>query len=155
EIINAASLAEAIWATGDAKRAQQIYAFVETHASRWNMYWFDCEIVEAPTTRLLAYLAGIVGDWDECDRMFERALRAVETVGRRSVVARMRFELGDLLVRSGREQERARALLTEARSLAAAVGLPDLVGLIDRRHPLLANGAKSFEPRTRAESSRP
>jgi hypothetical protein len=119
------------------------------------MYWFDCEIVEAPTTRLLAYLAGIRGDWDECDRLFERALRAVEAVGRRSLLARMRFELGDLFVRRGREHERARTLLSEARSLAAEVGLPDLVALIDRRHPTLAPGADNFEPRTAAGSSSP
>jgi AAA ATPase domain len=141
ELINAAALAEAIWATADEKRAQQLYPMVETHASRWNMYWFDCEIVEAPMTRLLAYLAGITGDWDQCDRMFERALRVVETVGRRSMLARMRFELGDLFVRAGREPERARALLTQARELASGIGLSDLVSLIDRRHPAIVEPA--------------
>jgi hypothetical protein len=88
--------------------------------------------------RVLAYLAGIAGDWQECDRMFDQALRAVEAVGRRSMAARMRFELGDLFVREGREPERSRVLLAEARALAIEVGLPDLVALIDRRHPTLA-----------------
>jgi hypothetical protein len=138
DAINGAALGEALWATLDAARAQQVYVTLLTHATRWAMYWFDCEIVEAPTTRLLAYLAGIKGDWEECHRLHERALSAVETVGRRSMVARMRFELGDLLVRAGREPDRARALLTDARALATDVGLPELVGLIDRRHPPVA-----------------
>jgi hypothetical protein len=82
------------------------------------------------------------------DRLHERALLAVEGVGRRSMAARMRFELGDLFVRAGREQERARALLTDARALATDVGLPELVALIDRRHPTIAPSASSGEPRS-------
>jgi hypothetical protein len=135
EEVNASALAEAVWATGDAARAQVLVPSLTRFRERWAMYWFDCEIAEAPGTRLLAYVEGVVGDWDACDRWYGRALAAVERVGRRSMVARMRFELGDLLVRAGREPARARALLVEARALAADVGLPDLVGLIDRRHP--------------------
>jgi hypothetical protein len=148
ELINSAALAEAVWATADAKRAERLYPLVETHASRWNMYWFDCEIVEAPTTRSLAYLAAIAGDWEGCDRLYDRAVRAVETVGRRSMLARMRFELGDLFVRLAREPERARALLTEARALATDVGLPELVALIDRRHPRLIEETRRASPFT-------
>jgi hypothetical protein len=152
DAINGYALGEALWATLDARRAKQVHAPLLTHATRWAMYWFDCEIVEAPMSRLLAYLAGILGDWDECHRLHERALRAVETVGRRSMAARMRFELGDLLVRASREPDRARALLTDARALAADVGLPELVALIDRRHPTLASAeviaTRSAPPRT-------
>lgn len=139
EEINLPALSEVVWATRDRARAEQLLKIGLPYQSRWMMYWFDCEITEAPSTRALAYLAGISGDWQECDRMFARALRAVEAVGRRSMAARMRFELGDLLVREGRELDRARALLGDARTLAADVGLPDLVGLIDRRHPGLAS----------------
>jgi hypothetical protein len=155
EVINSASLAEALWATGDVVRARQTYSALSSHARRWNMYWFDCEIAEGPTTRLLAYLAGIAGDWTECDRLFERALRSVEAVGRRSLLARMRFELGDLFLRAGRETERAHALLTEARALASEVGLADLVSLIDRRHPAIADAVKDADARRAAETSRP
>jgi hypothetical protein len=61
------------------------------------------------------------------------------------MAARMRFELGDLFVREGREPERARALLLDARALASDVGLPELVALIDRRHPSLAPATSSPE----------
>jgi hypothetical protein len=47
----------------------------------------------------------------------------------------MRFELGDLLLRFGREPNRARALLREARASAGQIGLTELVALIDARHP--------------------
>jgi hypothetical protein len=150
EDINASALAEAVWMTGEPVRAEQLRAILERYAGRWAMYWFDCEITEAPGTRLLAYMTGIAGDWDECERLFERALRAVEDVGRRSMAARMRFELGDLLVRKGREPTHAQALLTEARALADEIGLRELVVLIERRHPGLAStiagsGARSLQ----------
>jgi hypothetical protein len=145
EEINMSSLSEAVWATRDSARAEQLLEIGLRYQTRWMMYWFDCEITEAPLTRGLAYLAGIAGDWQECDRMFGRALRTVESVGRRSMAARMRFELGDLLVREGREPDRARALLNEARALAADVGLPDLVALIDRRHPDLEPSRRATE----------
>jgi hypothetical protein len=138
DVINSAALAEALWATSDATRAKQVHTQLLTHATRWNMYWFDCEIIESPISRLLAYLAGVTGNWDECERLHQRALRAVAAVGRRSMVARMHFELGDLFIRAGREVKRARAMLAQARSLAADVGLPELVALIDRRHPTIA-----------------
>jgi len=152
EEINAPSLAEAVWATRDAARAEQLFALLLRHQTRWNMYWFDCEITEAPTTRLLAYLAGIAGDWEGCDRFHERALLAIEGVGRRSMAARMRFELGDLFIRAGREPDRAHALLAEARARAADVGLPELVALIDRRHPTVAPSASRGEPRSPSSS---
>jgi hypothetical protein len=89
----------------------------------------------------------VLGDWKACDRFFERALVAVEAVGRRSMAARMRFELGDLLVRSEREPERARSLLVAARTLASEVELPELVALIERRHPSIAPSRKEREQR--------
>jgi hypothetical protein len=142
EEINLLALAEAVWATRDERHARQLYERGLPYQTRWGMYWFDCEIVEAPSTRVLAYLAGVIGDWKACDRLFERALVSVEAMGRRSMGARMRFELGDLLVRSDREPERARALLVDARGLASDVGLPDLVALIERRHPGVVPSSK-------------
>jgi hypothetical protein len=148
EEINVSSLAEAVWATGDRAGAERLYPLAQRQKTRWSMYWFDCEIVEAPATRLLAYLAGLTGDWNECDRRHEHALQWVEGVGRRSMGARMRFELGDLFVREGRELPRAHALLADARAAAADLGLPELVALIDRRHPAIAPLANSAERRS-------
>jgi hypothetical protein len=140
EQINAISLAEAVWATGDPAQAARLLPLMATFVDRWVIYWLDVEFVEAPATRVIAYLTGIAGDWSECDRLFARAMREAEDSGRKSLGARMRFELGDLLARAGREPERARALLAEARAGAAAIGLAELVGLIDRRHPRLEAG---------------
>ncbi len=135
EEINCAALADAVWATGDRRQAERLLPVIAPYTDRWMVYWLDVEFAEAPTARGAAYVAAVAGDWAECDRLFAGALRAVEDAGRRGTAARMRFELGDLLVRSGREPERARRLLAEARSAAEASGLGDLVALIDRRHP--------------------
>lgn len=134
EQINAMSLAEAVWLSGDPALAKRVQPAVELFGERWTLYWLDTEIVEAPCSRGRAYLAGILGDWEECDRLFARAIREVEAVGKQSMAARMRFELGDLLVRQSREPERARQLLADARALASALGLSELVELIERRH---------------------
>src|SRR5205085_2595512 len=101
EEINVTALAEVVWATRDRARAEQLREILHPYRTRWMMYWFDCEVTEAPATRVLAYLAGVAGHWDDCHRLHESALRTIETVGRRSMAARMRFELGDLLVREG------------------------------------------------------
>ncbi|HSD88423.1 MAG TPA: AAA family ATPase [Kofleriaceae bacterium] len=138
EQINGLALAEAIWCTADREQAQRLMPVAESFGGRWAMYWLDVELAEAPASRLLAYLVGIAGDWPRCDRLFAQALREVENVGMRTMAARMRFELGDLLVRCGLDSPRARALLAEARALAAALGRDELVALIDRRHPQIA-----------------
>ncbi|HEU5055932.1 MAG TPA: AAA family ATPase [Kofleriaceae bacterium] len=135
EEINCASLAEAVWATGDRRQAERLLPVIAPYRNRWMAYWLDVEFAEAPTGRAVAYVSAVAGAWAECDDLFAGALRAVEDAGRPCMAARMRFELGDLLVRSGREPERARRLLAEARSAAAARGLDELVALIDRRHP--------------------
>ena len=156
EEINSSSLADAMWAIGDAELARRLCPILAADGERWRMYWFDCEIADPPNSRALAYIEGLLGRWDECHRLFARALADVEAVGRRSLGARMRFELGDLLVRNGREPERARELLGAARAQAISVGLPELVGLIDRRHPpLLAEPGAIRLPKARGTTPPP
>jgi hypothetical protein len=135
EQINSPPLAEALWLVGNATQASMLLATMGWLENRWQTYWLDVEIVEGPSSRLFALLSGVAGDWNEADRQLERALREIESVGRRSLAARLRFEFADLLVRAGREPERARLLLSTARASAEAVGLPELVALIERRHP--------------------
>src|SRR5262249_43289982 len=81
ETINAGWLAQALWLTGDTRHAETVYGRMQHFARRWVMYWFDCEVVEAPATRFIAYVAGLTGRWDECDRLFDQALRAVDGLG--------------------------------------------------------------------------
>jgi hypothetical protein len=136
EEINGSWLADAAWATADAGLARRIEPLIsDLGADRWPAYWFDCEFADAPNSRALAYLAAVLGRWDESERRFARALEAVEAVGRRSLATRMRFELGDLLLRLERKPDWARELIAVAHRDASAIGLPELVELIDRRHP--------------------
>ncbi len=148
EEINTFSLAEAMWLTGDATHAATMRELLRL--DRWGMmYWFDCEIVEGPVTRVAAYLSALLGDWADCERQFAAGLAGVEAVGLRAMAARMRFELGDLMLRLRREPDRARALIAEGRAGAEARGLHELVALIDRRHP-----AGTSAPRARTASTK-
>ncbi len=138
EEINSVPLAEAIWLAGTAADAAPQRAHLVRYGDRWLGYWLEVEIIEAPVTRLLAYLTAICGEWHEADRLFARALKAVDGGGRRVMAARMHFEYGDLMLRMDHERERGRALLAEGRALADALAVPELVALIDRRHPTLS-----------------
>lgn len=138
ESVNCWSLSEAAWVTGDAALAERVYPVLMTHATRCPMYWLDAEVAEPPAIRLVGYLDGLLGRWDACEGHAAEALAQVEAIGWRAPAARIRFELGDLLARCGRTPERARSLLGEAREAAQALGLGELVALIDRRHPSLA-----------------
>lgn len=146
EEINASALADAMWATGDVELAKRVQEMLGHRGDRWCVYWFDCEITDGPNTRALAYIAAIHDRWDECERLFARAVALVEGVGWRSLVARMHFEMGDLMIRKGHAPEHARALIARAHDEASAVGLPDLVALIERRHPWGAAHARRGEP---------
>lgn len=146
EEINSFALADVAWATGDPVLAARLASVLAPYAvDGWHAYWFDCEIVDTPTARALAYLAAILGRWDECERHFARAVAAIEGLGRRSLAARMRFELGDLYLRKGHDRDRARELIAAGRAQADELGLGELVGLIDRRHP----GARAVNARAR------
>lgn len=145
EEINVMSLGDAIWSTLDPEQARRLLPVMRGSEGRWMPYWLDVEILEYPIDRGLAYACAAAGDWHGCERHFATALRGVEQLGRRSSIARMKFEMGDLLVRCRCDLARARTLLGEAREIAAAVGLPELVALIDQRHgpkaPTVASSA--------------
>ena len=150
ESVNCWALPEAAWATGDAVLAERVYPVLKTHATRCPMYWLDAEVAEPPAIRLVGYLDGLLGRWDACEGHAAEALAQVEAIGWRAPAARIRFELGDLLARCGRTPERARTLLGEARDAAQALGLVELVALIDRRHPSLAGASVIRAPSARS-----
>jgi hypothetical protein len=134
EQINWASLAEAVWCTADREQALRLLPLLRSSVGRWYPYWLDVEIVEFCTERSLANLEAIAGDFAAAERYFTAMLRDLERIGRRTSIARAKFEMGDLLVRLGHDVTRARGLLAEARALADQLGLVELVALIDRRH---------------------
>lgn len=135
EEINFMALGEAVWCTADPAQAERLVPTLRKRVGRWMPYWLDVEILEYPVDRVLAYAELILGHRDDAERHFAAALRGVERLGRRSAVARLEFEMGDLLVRSGRDVERAHGMIARARALAEELALAELVALIDQRHP--------------------
>lgn len=132
--INVMALAEAVWCTADREAAERLVPVLRRSTGRWYPYWIDVEILEFPVERALAVVEGIGGDWAASDEHHAIARRGLERIGRRSSLARLTFELGDLMVRCDHDVERGRALVGEARALAGELGLAELVALIDRRH---------------------
>jgi hypothetical protein len=148
EEINSASLAEVVWITRDTRVATVLASKLRRYATRWMAYWLDVEIAEMPGDRALAFALAVLGDWTGADAHFDRAMDSLRRVGRRASIARMQFEYGDLLVRSGRDLDRARGLLAEAHAGAAELGLAELVALVDRRHPAVSAASPRLAPAT-------
>jgi hypothetical protein len=96
-------------------------------------------------------LAERLGRPDEAILRFEDALARLEGMGARPLLARTRYELGRTLwARAGTgDRPRARALLDEAHALAADLGMPGLVRLIDARRRSWGEtaAATAVEPR--------
>lgn len=154
EEINAASLADVVWATADVDIARRIGPLLEHLGERWPAYWFDCEITDGPSARARAYLAAVLGRWDDAERLFARALASVEAVGRRSLAARMRWELGDLKLRLGRDDPGARELIARGHREATELGLVELAALIEKRQPWLESAPTAPLPGRGAKPSR-
>ncbi|GMV15339.1 MAG: hypothetical protein AMXMBFR56_35630 [Polyangiaceae bacterium] len=143
EEINTTSLVDALWVTADKGLAERLLPLMEQTGDRRVMYWFDCEIVDAPNARSLAVALAVLGRWDDCERHFAHALGMALRTGSRALAARMRFELGDLFLRLGHDLGRAAELIESALRDARAIGVDELVALIQRRHPTLADLGRS------------
>jgi ATP/maltotriose-dependent transcriptional regulator MalT len=88
--------------------------------------------------RYLGMLAATLGEWDQAEEHFERAMELDEASGAGTWLAHTIHEYARMLFASGRERERASELLKRAGDLAASIGLAALSGRIAalrREHP--------------------
>jgi DNA-binding CsgD family transcriptional regulator len=82
--------------------------------------------------RYLGMLAATLGETELAARHFEAALELNRAMGADTWIAHTAYEYGRLLARDGGNGDRAGALLSEATSLAKAIGMPALLSRIDR-----------------------
>jgi hypothetical protein len=76
--------------------------------------------------RLLGIVAGCMGRWTDADRHFEQAFERNSTMGARPWAARTSCDWAEMLVRGGRNWERARELLGHALVTARDLGMAAL-----------------------------
>jgi tetratricopeptide (TPR) repeat protein len=136
---------------GGAELARELYGLLEPLAGQYVMLGMSQMQWDGPVGRLVALLAERLGRPDEAILRFEDALARLEGMGARPLLARTRYELGRTLwARAGTgDRPRARALLDEAHALAADLGMPGLVRLIDARRRSWGEtaAATAVEPR--------
>ncbi len=101
----------------------------------WGLVGMVCD---GPLDRTLALLAASLEDWDAAARFFDSAERQTRALGLRPYLARVLYDRARVWLAHGRAPAQAQANLAEARELAQALGLDELVERIERCAPPLA-----------------
>jgi len=94
---------------------------------------------------VLALLAARLGRWQEAESFFQQALHKLEELDARPYLARTRYEYGRALLQLGHADalQRGRGLIEAAGALAAALEMPGLRRLCERR---LSTGLPTSRP---------
>jgi class 3 adenylate cyclase/tetratricopeptide (TPR) repeat protein len=136
-------LATTSYFVGDRDLARRTRAALAPHPDEWAQ--FNTGII-GPLSFPLGMAAAALGDWDEADRLLEKAVRVSDDLGLRGLANLMRSYQGRLLVDPDRsvDEERVRAVATTLASEAHALGTP---ALVDQAGALLhAVGARDQDP---------
>jgi hypothetical protein len=134
-IFSLCCLAEPAAFVGATALARDLYGVLLPLADQCVMLGMSQMQWDGPINRLIALLAERLGRPDEAVARLEDAIARLERLGARPLLARTRYELGRALwARAGTgDRPRARALLADARTLAANLEMPGLVRLVEAR----------------------
>jgi hypothetical protein len=129
------SVGEPVAFVGSIELARALYEQLEPLAHEYGMAGMAQMEWDGPIGRLVGLLAERLGRPDEAVARLEDAIARLERLGARPLLARSRYELGRTLwARAGTgDGAHARALLADARALAAELDMPGLIRLVDRR----------------------
>ncbi len=125
-----AYLSDACAALGDQEMAAILYPKLEplTGANVMIGHLVACY---GSADRYLGMLAVTLGEWEQAEEHFERAMEENERMGASTWVAHTAYEYGRFLLGRGRgSRERADALLGEAAALAERIGMEGLLARI-------------------------
>lgn len=122
---------------GEEQHARKVLALLELVADRNVMLGLTQVAWEGPVTRLLGLLHARLAEWDRAFTRFEEATGVCRALDAGPYLARTLYEHARARLQRGEpgDVQVASALLTEAHQRATALGLADLVRLIDRRRP--------------------
>jgi class 3 adenylate cyclase/tetratricopeptide (TPR) repeat protein len=126
------SLTEVARVCEDREAAAALLERLAPYADRWCVVSLNLSEV-GPVARAVGVLTTLTGDHDEAERRFEQALSVSRAAGARPHVARTSVDYARMLLARGAtgDEDRARALISEARELATAIGMAGLVRDID------------------------
>lgn len=130
-------LTDATAALGDEAMAALLYPAFAPHAGT-NVMIGHMVACYGAADRYLGMLAGTLGEWEQAEHYFERALVLNRQMGATTWVAHSAYEYGRMLLRRGTDRERAGELLGEAGRLVEQTGMEAL------RARLRALGAASL-----------
>jgi len=134
-------LTDACAAVGHEPVAALLYPALAPH-ERTNVMIGHLVVCYGAADRYLGMLAANLGDWDRAEEHFERAIALNRHMGARTWLAHTEYEYARMLLAcGGSARDRARAHLSRARELAAAIGLRTLSARIAAiAAPLLPSG---------------
>jgi tetratricopeptide (TPR) repeat protein len=120
-------LAEVAAFLQDRPRAAELYRLLLPYAEQVVVTGF-ADLCEGPVTLYLGMLATTLGRWEDGAAHFEHALELCRRLGARPYIARTKYALAWMLLARDApgDRPRARALLDEAGTLAASVGMAAL-----------------------------
>ena len=121
-MMNLALVAEAAAICGDVDAARELYPRLLPHCAL-NVSHYEWLIYFGGLHHFLGLLAEVLGEEAAAREHFEAALEHNQKLGDRPAVARTSLAYGRALLRSGGDAKRARALLQEAVTLAAELGM--------------------------------
>jgi DNA-binding CsgD family transcriptional regulator len=124
-------LADAAAALGDDKVAALLYPEFASLAGA-NVMIGHVVACYGAADRYLGMLAAILGEADRAEQHFERGLELNRRMGAATWLAHTAYEYARFLLTSRRHRARAQALAGEAAALAQRIGMPALLGKIQR-----------------------
>jgi hypothetical protein len=122
-------------AAGDEPRAARLYELMRPHAAELMSAGMSGYSFFGVCGYHLGLLAACLRRWDEADAHFADALPPLERMGALPYAARLRYDWARTLLARGRDEDRgrARSLLDDAAAAASALGMSDLLALVERR----------------------
>lgn len=123
-------LSEVCAALGDATAAEAVYERLLPYDGRWAVVNWGVATV-GPVARFLGLLAATFEDWDRAITHLEAELAHQSSSQTPIDLARVSYNLGDVLLRSRRDPARARTLLTSASEAAKTLGMSRLANRAD------------------------
>ena len=147
-------LAEVSQRTGDAALARRVLDSLQPSEDHYVSGGVAGLTWDFPKSRALALIHWVLGDPEEAQRLFEKALEQCETTGAPAHRAWVAWDLARLHVECGRP-EVARTMLDEAANVARGLSMPGLLEHTERVRAELDQASEAVVAPERDASSKP
>ncbi len=148
--------AHVCWFLDDQERAKPLYELLQPHAELAVIgSWFAA--CSGTVSHYLGLLAAVLERWDDAERQFAAAESKYGTMGANALLARVRIDRAETLLRSGDQSDKAETLVRAAAASCKQLGMPTwgahAAMLLERQRPTKdAPTAAPREPASEAGS---